>query len=211
MFNTHHSATCGLGYLPRILAALLLLTLAACSQKAPAPPVAGKPDILPPAPRVDTEAEARAMYQLGLDAMAAKDYSGAMRLFTRFAERYPEKAGGFANLALIEFRDQQPQRALDLVTKSLELNPSSAQAHNLRAQIALHNGEINLALKHYRHAIEFDPQYAIAHYNLALLYDIYLRDVELALQHYQSYLAHHDEKDKETRDWAAHLQSMLKK
>jgi Tfp pilus assembly protein PilF len=210
MFSTNSTANSAHSLRLRILAATLLLALAACSQKTPAP-VAAAPDTAPVAPSADSEREARAMYQQGLDAMAAKDYPRAMYQFSQFVERYPDKAGGYANLALIEFRNDHPQRAQELVDKSLELNPANAQAHNLRAQISLKNGEIKLALKHYQRAVELDPQYANAHYNLALLYDIYLRDIELALRHYQQYLAHSDEKDEKTRDWVAHLESMLKK
>ena len=55
--------------------------------------------------------------------------------------------------------------------------------------------------KHYKEAIENKNDYAIAHYNLALLYDIYFQDVAKAIPHYEKYMELINNEDKNTADW----------
>ena len=58
----------------------------------------------------------------------------------------------------------------------------------------------------YLKAIELEPGYALAYYNLAVLYDLYVQQPELALQNYQQYLAlGADDSQAEVERWIADL------
>ncbi len=85
-----------------------------------------------------------------------------------------------------------------------------APAYNLRAQLQLKKGAIKQAQQDYLKAIELYPDYTIAHYNLALLYDIFLQEIALAIEHYSIYLSLLDKEDENTRDWINHLKNTLK-
>ena len=126
---------------------------------------------------------------------AAKD------IFQQFKENRPELAGPYANLAIIALKNNKPEKALELVKIALSKNPDLAQALNLLAYLEQVSGEIKEAEKHYKEAIRNKNDYAIAHYNIALLYDVYLQDIESAIPHYEKYLKLINNEDKNTADW----------
>lgn len=131
----------------------------------------------------------------------------AKEIFLEFNAERPELAGPYANLAVIELKNNNLEQAYELVNVALTKNPKLAQALNLLAYIEQINGEINSAVKHYQQAIENKEDYAIAHYNIALLYDVYLQDIESAIRHYEQYMKLINNADKSTADWLEQLKS----
>jgi tetratricopeptide (TPR) repeat protein len=148
-------------------------------------------------------------YAAGIEAMSMRDYPDAQRIFSEFVRNNPEMAGAYTNLALIHFQKQEYDEALKLANRAIDLNNRQPQAYNLRAQLMILNGKILEARDDYRKAIESNPDYANAQYNLALLYDVYLQDVKLALAHYEIYMSLIKQPDEATRDWVEHLKRTL--
>ncbi|MCP3669417.1 MAG: tetratricopeptide repeat protein, partial [Gammaproteobacteria bacterium] len=109
----------------------------------------------------------------------------------------------------IDYQQKKYERSFKQINKAIELNPLQAQSYHLRAQIQLQNGEIKQARSDYQKALELDPAYLNAHYNLALLYDIYLQEIALAIEHYSIYLSLLGEKDEAMQDWINHLKGTL--
>ena len=72
-------------------------------------------------------------------------------------------------------------------------------------------GNIVKARDYYLRAIEIKDNYALAHYNLALVYDIYIQDIPKAIGHYQKYLALIKRKDQKTAEWVEQLKASMKK
>ena len=148
-------------------------------------------------------------YESGLIALSNNDDSKAERIFNDLLEDQPELAGPYTNLALIQFKKKDYDLALELVNKALQRNPEQAQGYQLRAQIFLTKGKIIDAKKDYIKAIELKPDYINAHYNLALLYDIYLQEISLAIVHYEVYLSLIEKPDEATKEWLNHLRGAL--
>lgn len=193
------------------LVTLLLLISGCSSQQAPEPqvikpatPVAETAPSTKPAPKIDPT-----LYQLGLDALAVNDLSGARKNFQQFIQRYPQLPGAYLNLALIDYRQENYEQAEKLLEIALSLNPEQAVAFHIRGLIDQQQGRIKQARDNYLRAIELNPDYMNAHYNLALLYDIYLQEIALAIQHYNQYLNLTTEQDSATREWVNHLQNTL--
>lgn len=149
-------------------------------------------------------------FEQGKNALAAGNYAQARRLFGEMIRANPGLSGPYANLALIDFKQKKYQAALKQVNRAIELNPSQAQAYHLRAQIRLQQGEIKKARDDYQQAIELNPKYLNAHYNLALLYDIYLQEIALAIDHYTIYLSLLGDRDEAIEEWINHLKGTLK-
>jgi tetratricopeptide (TPR) repeat protein len=116
-------------------------------------------------------------------------------------------AGPYVNLAIIAIQDKNSEEAFKLVNLALNKNPNLAQALNLLAFLEQQEGKIQQAEKHYQDAIKNKDDYAIAHYNIALLYDIYLQDIDKAIVHYERYMKLINNKDKRTADWLEQLKS----
>ena len=148
-------------------------------------------------------------YQQGIEALSVRDYDKAESIFIIFVKKHPKLSGAYINLALIAFRQEDYPKADWLNGIAIDLNPGQAYAYNLRAQIHIKKGELQKARRNYLRAIELKPGYANAHYNLALLYDIFLQEIALAIDHYSIYLSLLEKEDKKTRNWVKYLQTTL--
>ncbi|MFK5914022.1 MAG: hypothetical protein QM484_06580 [Woeseiaceae bacterium] len=125
----------------------------------------------------------------------------AKEIFIEFKQDRPELAGPYANLAVIALRNKNIAKAHQLVKLSLIRNPKLSQALNLVAYLEQLKGDIESAEQHYKEAIQSNNNNAIAHYNIALLYDVYLQDIGSAIPHYKKYMSLTGNKDKNTSDW----------
>ena len=150
-------------------------------------------------------------YHNAITLLANGKLDKAEAILTEFSAERPELAGPWANLALISIKRSNLIKAETLLQKALQRNPKLAQAFNLMGYIEKNRGNILKARDFYAKAIELNGNYAIAHYNLALLYDIYIQDVYKAVTHYQKYMALTKYKDKRTADWLDQLKASLKK
>jgi len=148
-------------------------------------------------------------YEKGLIVLNNNENSRAEQIFNDFLADKPDLAGPYTNLALIQFKKKNYDQSLELVNQALLRNPEQAQAYQLRGQIFLTRKKIHDAKKDYVKAIELKPDYINAHYNLALLYDIYLQEIALAIKHYETYLSLIKKPDEATREWVNHLKGIL--
>ncbi|VAW87339.1 hypothetical protein MNBD_GAMMA18-278 [hydrothermal vent metagenome] len=148
-------------------------------------------------------------YQSALTELSNGDYETAKKSLQKIIDIDADLAGPWANLALIHIKQQNYQEAEKKVKIALEKNPEMAQALNITGFIEYQKGNINTAKHYYQKAITNKPDYALAHYNLALLYDLYLQDIAKAVIHYQHYLNLSDHQDKKTRVWVKELKRNL--
>ena len=144
-----------------------------------------------------------------ITALNNGDDSNSLRLFNELIRNNPNLAGPYTNLALMHYNKQEYEKSLKLTEKALKLNPDQAQAYNLRGQLNITAGKVHEAKADYLSAVKLKPNYTNAHYNLALLYDIYLQEIELAIKHYQIYTSLLKKPDPATLDWINHLKGTL--
>ncbi|PKG38760.1 tetratricopeptide repeat protein [Psychromonas sp. Urea-02u-13] len=149
------------------------------------------------------------VYTKALIALNNNELDKAHKLFTKMSQLQPDIAGSWANLALISVKKAQYQEAQNFVKMALQKNPKMVQALNLMASLEQRKGNIIAAKSLYQEALTYNPNYSLAHYNLALIYDIYLQDIPNAISHYQLYLENTKNKDKQTREWLAGLQATM--
>ena len=146
-------------------------------------------------------------YKDAISLLNTQKLDEAKIIFKEFIDNRPELSGPYLNMGLIALKEDQKDTAKIYISKALEKNPRLAQAYNLLGYIEQDSGQILEAKKHYIKAIEFKNDYAIAHYNLALLYDVYLQDINNAIIHYEQYLKLTNNEDQKTVEWLEHLKS----
>lgn len=156
----------------------------------------------------NSEAE---LYQKAVTHLNNSDFYKAEAILRPFTEKHPELAGPWTNLGLIQLKHGNLAEAEKLFRSALTKNPNFPQALNLLGLVETKKGDILQAKKLYSQAIEQNDDYAIAHYNLALLYDIYLQDIKSAVPHYQRYLELINYSDEATANWLEELKSTLKR
>ena len=111
------------------------------------------------------------------------------------AEQYAEYPGVWTNLALTQYRLEQYEQSLTSLTTSLEINPGFCASFKLKGMVERELGKFQDAENSYLAALKCDPNDADVAYNLGILYDLYLHDLEKALAQYekaQSLLAEPD-------------------
>ncbi len=189
-----------------VVAAVYIL-LSACAQ-GPSKPLESAPKTDSSQALSATQSD-REAYRKALTALNNQDLDKAQQLFNQFIRNKPDLAGAYSNLALIHFKKNELAKSLKQVNKALKLNPDQAPALNIRAQLYIKEGKIHEAKEDYLKAIKINPQYTNAQYNLALLYDVYLQEIALAIKHYKVYLSLLKKPDTKTEEWITHLKGAL--
>ncbi|PKF63478.1 hypothetical protein CW745_01110 [Psychromonas sp. psych-6C06] len=193
-------------YTKLTIQALLIALLCACNST---PPVEQTEPTTNEKESAESTKIELAVYTKALIALNNGELEKAQQLFTKMSELQPDIAGSWANLAVISVKQERYDDAQKQVATALQKNPKMVQSLNLAGNLAQRRGEILKAKSYYQEALNYQPKYALAHYNLALLYDIYLQDIANAVTHYQLYLDNIDSKDETTTQWLAGLRATL--
>lgn len=105
--------------------------------------------------------------QLATRLVQSKRYEEATVTCELILSRKPRHHGALYLLSLVAFFEGRNDEALNFVENVLALNPSFAEAYNLKGSTLLRLGEKDKAIGSYLSAIQYKPDYADAHSNLA--------------------------------------------
>ncbi len=145
-------------------------------------------------------------YEQALGLMRTGDYPAAIPALQAFIEEQPELAGPRVNLGIAFRQTGQHDKALQALHEAVRLNPDSATAHHQLGIEYREQGRFESAQQAYQQALTLDADYALAHRNIGILYDLYLQQPVLALDHYRSYLELETEPDKTVNRWVVDLE-----
>ena len=117
----------------------------------------------------------------------------------------PEVSGPRIDLGIARHRQGDLAAAEEHLLQALELNPDHPVVHNELGIIYRKTGRFAEARRSYEAALAIYPGYHHARRNLGVLCDLYLADLECALQSYQAYMQTVPE-DAQASMWIADLQ-----
>ncbi|MEM7432430.1 MAG: tetratricopeptide repeat protein [Pseudomonadota bacterium] len=149
-------------------------------------------------------AEAMTLYEQATAVMASGDFLEAELRLQDFLLRYPQFPGAHVNLAIIHANNGNDAAAQAEIDAALALNPNHAAALNQQGQLFRRNGKFMEAEAAYLKAVTAAPNYALAHYNLGVLNELYLQRLDSALMHFEQYQSLVGE-DKQVEKWIADL------
>jgi tetratricopeptide (TPR) repeat protein len=207
----------------RISAAALVLLLTACSAPAPkpaAPPAqlhAAAPTVppseVPPAAPAAPAGPSTALKKQFADAVTAmkngKD-EAAMRLFSAIAEQNPQLASPHTDLGILYYRQGRLKEAETAFKDALQRDAKDYVAANYLGMIYRSEGRFAEAKAAYLQALAAKPDYALAHLNMAILYDLYTGELDQALQHYREYQKDGGAGNPQLAGWLADLEQRIK-
>jgi len=151
---------------------------------------------------------AQTLYEQAAAAMASGDSIDAELRFQEFLLQYPDFPGAHVNLAII-FAERGDDAATEgSLTDALIIDPLYAPALNQLGMLLRRQGKFVEAESAYMKAVTASPDYALAHYNLGILNDLYFQRLDAALQHYERYQELAGEDD-EVAKWIADLRRRI--
>ena len=142
-------------------------------------------------------------------ALQQGDFSAAVTQLTSLYNALPQAAGIGYNLALAQWQNGDAQQAQQTLAQLVAVAGHYAAAHNLAGVLARQQGHFRQAERHFQRALQADAGYAIAHKNLAFLYELYLGEPLAAHYHYQQYYAM--TQDEQAKVWLALLEQQLER
>lgn len=156
--------------------------------------------------RVSPEVQADFAAALGL--LQQERYEEGLDLLADVVGRAPGAAAAHINLGIAQARLGRLEAAEASMLHALSLSPQHPVAHNEIGMLYRKTGRFDAARAHYEQALASYPGFHYARRNLAVLCDIYLRDLQCALEHYERYVEAAPE-DSEAAMWVADLRNRL--
>jgi tetratricopeptide (TPR) repeat protein len=194
------------GRMLSLLAATLLLS--ACGGSDTRPDAEPQKDVVassrPAKIQPEVPAQVQTMFEQAAAVMAGGDYIDAELRFKEFLLRYPDYPGAHVNLAIIHINNGNDTAAQASIDAALALDPTHAAALNQQGMLFRKNGNFIEAEAAYLKAVTASPDYALAHYNLGVLNELYFQRLDTALQHFEQYQSIVGE-DKQVEKWIADL------
>ena len=195
----------------RLLIAATMVAVAGCASSGPKTTADGRQSGPVAAAQGGTEQllreippQALTMFEQAISVMAAGDFVDAELRLKEFLLQYPGYPGAHVNLAIIHSQNGNDQAAQDSVDRALALNPAHPAALNQQGMLLRRNGKFLEAEAAYLKAVTSSPDYALAHYNLGVLNELYLQRLDVALQHFEDYQQIVGN-DKQVEKWIADL------
>lgn len=165
---------------------------------------------IPPVPHPPSAegAAQKAMPQFAqaLQSIRKGELDKALIMLQSLSAQYPQLSGPLVNQGLVYWKQENYEDAQAVLGQALTVNVSNPYAHNLLGLVLREQGKFAEARQHYEAALQLDPQYARAHFNLGVLAELYLQDLPLALNHFRAYQSLQKEPDQTVSNWVIDLQ-----
>ncbi|WP_096281368.1 tetratricopeptide repeat protein [Marinobacter sp. LV10R510-11A] len=121
----------------------------------------------------------------------------------------PQQALIHAREGAAAYEQGDVSAAIDAWQLAVELNPDDAVTHNNLALLLKQKHRFSEAAALLETGLESSPEVAELHYNLAVISELYLLDLNRALTHYQRYQTLSASEDKKVTGWIADLERRL--
>lgn len=156
----------------------------------------------------DIPGDVRADYRRAMSLIAAGQEAESVELLREIVERAPDLSAPRIDLAIALHRQGDLAGAEEHLRTVLAASPRHPLALNELGIVLRESGRFAEAKEAYEAALGVYPGYHFARRNLAILCDLYLADLECALQNYEAYLASVNE-DKEVAIWVADIKQQM--
>jgi Flp pilus assembly protein TadD len=188
----------------------LCLVLAACATTAPQPKVRAQIEIQEQvgftiSEPVRVSDAVRTEYERALMLLDQGSLDEGIAILDKVVADAPDVSGPRIDLGIAWHRKGDLEAAEQHLHKALELNPDHPVVHNELGIIYRKTGRFSEAKRSYEAALAIYPGYHHARRNLGVLCDLYLADLECALQSYRAYLQTVPE-DAQASMWIADLE-----
>lgn len=156
--------------------------------------------------RSSLDGESRAEFDQAVALVREEKYEKGAELLERVIARLPGVTAPRVNAAIAYSGMKKPEQAEPHLKSALELVPGHPVASNEYGLLLRKAGRFAEARAVYEKSLAAFPEYHPLERNLAILCDLYLKDLVCAREHYELY-SKAAPKDKQVTLWLADLQS----
>lgn len=150
--------------------------------------------------------QAQPAFEQAIVEMRKGNLESALQQFQALSQSYPALSGPVLNQAIVLRKMDKTQEAYDLLQSSLMDHGKNPFLLNELGVLSRQLGKFKQAQASYESAIRIDENYPSAHYNLAVLADLYLHDPEMALNEFRTYQNLLPKPDKKVEGWIKELE-----
>jgi len=129
----------------------------------------------------------RSDFESALRMIEQENYEGAIALLQDVTAAAPEVVAPHIDLGIAYGRVDDLEDAETSIQRALELNPRHPVAHNELGIVYRRMGRFDDARTSYEKALAAYPDFHFARRNLAVLCDLYLADLDCAIEQYELY------------------------
>lgn len=156
--------------------------------------------------RVDNDV--RADYEQAVRLLEQGRTEEGIALLEKTAAMAPELSAPLIDLGIAYHRAGDLAKAAEHLNKALALNPDHPVVHNELGIVYRKSGRFAEARQSYEAALAIYPGFHYARRNLGVLCDLYLGDLQCALEHYQAYVETAPA-DEEAAMWLADIRNRV--
>lgn len=152
------------------------------------------------------DAQSRADFEQASALIGEAKYDKAIELLEKVSAQWPEMSAPHINVAIAYRQINKPEQAEQHLKKALESIPGHPVASNEYGLLLRKAGRFAESRQIYEKSLAAFPEYHPIHKNLAILCDLYLKDLACAAEHYEIY-GQAIPKDQQVKLWLADLQT----
>lgn len=147
-------------------------------------------------------------FQQAVALLKQEKYPDAIRLLKTVTGKTSKFSAPFIDLGIAYARTNEYDKAEESLKKALAINALHPVALNELGLVYRKTGRYSEARKLYEKLLQTYPDYLPAHKNLGVLCDIYMKDLNCALQQYETYVQARPE-DQKVKIWIADVKSRM--
>lgn len=151
------------------------------------------------------DADVTKKFNQSVELISQKEYEKAVALLIEVTARTDKHSAPYVNLGVAYSKLGKIEEAEENLLKALKINPNHPVTNNELGIIYRQSGRFDEAKKAYEGVISRYPRFLPAIKNLGILCDIFMEDLECAIEQYAAYLKFSPD-EKNIKIWLTDLQ-----